>query len=449
MEIENEEKVGNLRFARFSQFTEVAKEAYTQAANMSAEVVPVTVFRQGQRYQVVGVMRLGVVSRILYADAAKKGASLDSIGSTSNRPEDPKHTTEIADYIKTNMSAKYVLGALTLNVQQELTVFTGPPGSDVQMGYLILPWTARISITDGQHRQKAIKQLLDEGLSADDKNSLGQQGIAVIITNETDIEQIHQDFADASKTKPLPPGLLAAYDTRNPANRVVLLLEKNCKLFKGRIDATSKSISKNSPMLFTANQIRSFVKEFVAGSWQLGNVEFERRAQLHLPTEEILNAEMAKAADYINRVTDAIPVLRAISELKGGIAAGKVAEFRGDEKSGGYVCLSASGLVILGKIGHELIINHEHDWQSFADRLGQIPWEKNAAMWQGNVVQPSKNKNGAPILKILQQQNLIRQAANNVRVAIGLAAEPEPAADLQRELAGSPSGDEQSAQATA
>jgi DNA sulfur modification protein DndB len=79
----------------------------------------------------------------------------------------------------------------------------------------------------------------------------------------------NQDFADANKAKPLPPGLLAVYDMRNPANRVVIELERNVSIFRGRIDSTSKTLSKNSSLLYTANQLRQFVKVFLTGSWQM------------------------------------------------------------------------------------------------------------------------------------------------------------------------------------
>ena len=74
---------------------------------------------------------------------------------------------------------------------------------------------------------------------------------------------------------------------------------------------------------------------------------------------------MEKAAAYINRATSVVPVLREIAALESGIAAGRIADFRDEESSGGYVCLTASGLVILGKIVHELFKNHSENWEDF------------------------------------------------------------------------------------
>jgi len=68
-----------------------------------AEHIPVTMYRQGSRYQVVGAMRFGLVARTLYSESARKGASLDSIVSATNRPKDSGHITEIVDYVQNNL----------------------------------------------------------------------------------------------------------------------------------------------------------------------------------------------------------------------------------------------------------------------------------------------------------------------------------------------------------
>ena len=65
------------------------------------------------------------------------------------------------------------------------------------------------------------------------REELETDGIGVMITCETNIDQIHQDFADCSKTKPLPPSQLAVYDRRNPANKLVIDLEAKCPVIQG------------------------------------------------------------------------------------------------------------------------------------------------------------------------------------------------------------------------
>ena len=56
-----------------------------------------TMYRQGERYQVVGAMRFGLVARMLFSQSASKGASLESISIATNRPKDANHTSEITE----------------------------------------------------------------------------------------------------------------------------------------------------------------------------------------------------------------------------------------------------------------------------------------------------------------------------------------------------------------
>jgi DNA sulfur modification protein DndB len=431
------ERVGNFLIWSRDSTTDALVMAYEMASGMDAEVHPVTMYRQGERYQVVGAMRFGLVARTLYSESARKGSSLDSLVSATNRPKDSSHTAEIVDYVKDNLRGKYVFGALTLNARQELNLVVAGRGgqADLRQGFLILPRSAKVSITDGQHRQQAVAALMEsERLPAEDRMELARQAVAVIIMNETQVDQIHQDFADASKAKMLPPSLLAMFDTRNPANRMIPLLEKSCPLLQGRIEPASKTAGKNSPRLYTTNQVRSFLKEFLTGSWQLGDDEFESRAQRLLSNDEKFQHEMGKAVAYINRVTDAIPVMRQFSELRTDAPLSKVAEIRDNpDAGGGYVCLSATGLVILGRIGHEILAKYadtgtEPNWQTFADRLGTVLWEKNAPIWKGNVVashtvKGRKGQADRAGLRILQATNPISIAAELVRTKIGLKLE--------------------------
>src|SRR5207244_3409347 len=165
----------------------------------------------------------------------------------------------------------------------------------------------KMAITDGQHRRSAIIEAIDSS-PAELREELETDGIGVMITCETNIDQIHQDFADCSKTKPLPPSQLAVYDRRNPANKLVIDLEQRCPLFKGKIDATSVTLGKNSISLFLANQLRQFVKTLLTGNWQLADAEFEKRAKEILVEEGTYEQELNRFVDFVQHLTNVIPV---------------------------------------------------------------------------------------------------------------------------------------------
>lgn len=407
------EQVGNLTIRRPGNFQEAQARAVEESVNTLGQVLPVVLFRQGNRVNLSGAMTFGMVARLLYSNSATARDNMDGVASSTNRPEDKKHSEAIAEYIQKNKRGKFYLGSLSLNVQEPLTLYTSETESKLQIAYLVLPYTAKISITDGQHRHSAIKKALDK-LSSSEIEEFQNESISVLITCETEIDQIHQDFADASKTKALPPGLLAVYDRRNPANRVVVELERKVTMLRGRVDSTSKTLSKNSSLLYTANQLRQFVKVFLTGSWQMASADFEKNAYTLLEVEDgVFERELAKATDFLNYLADRLPVWKQIARLPaGGTTAAQIRDLRQE----GYVCLSAAGLVIIASVGHALFKVAGTDWKPYADRLAQIDWRTTGEIWKGNIVSEGK---------ILVQQALIRQATKKVKEYVGLINLPD------------------------
>jgi DNA sulfur modification protein DndB len=187
----------------------------------------------------------------------------------------PDHTRSIARYVKNNMNKKYILPPMTLNVHQQIRMYVLKYLSEIIAYFIVIPRTTKISVTDGGHRFTALIHL-EKQLDPEQLAELDAQSLAVMVSLETDPLQSHQDFADASRTKPLPPSLIAAYDLRNPANGLVVDLIEECPLFQGKIDSTSKTLSKKSNRLFLTNHIRQMVKTILTGDPSLQDDDFVR-----------------------------------------------------------------------------------------------------------------------------------------------------------------------------
>jgi DNA sulfur modification protein DndB len=337
--------------------------------------------------------------------AQKKGTVTDAVESL-NRPAMKDHIDAISKYLVENVADRYILPPLTLNVKEPLSLFTVKGSSRIKLGYLSVPITATLSITDGQHRFLATQDAhdrLDEQL----RSRFDGDGIAVMITCEADTAQIHQDFADCSKTKPIPPSLLAVYDRRNPANGMVMDLIDECSFFKDKIDSTSKNLSKKSPALFLTNQVRQLVKTLLCGSWGMGDDDFSTFVHNLLPDKDAYQDALLKYIDYVNFLTENIPVWKEISELKPGIQSNRIAQLREE----GWVCLTATGLVVIGTIGYDLFTNDITDWRAYTRKLAAIDWRRSAEIWKGNIVL----ENG----KIAMGQSAVKAAITEVCAAIG------------------------------
>jgi DGQHR domain-containing protein len=399
----------NVKLHFFETLEEARTQAMGAAADVSGIVFPCVMFKQGRRILLSGALAIGFIrNRLDYASAPKRG-SVGTAQSAMNRPLDDNHSENIAKYLAENHKAKYILPPLTLNVQQNIDVFTTNISSELKSAYVLLPLTTTLAITDGQHRKKAI-DLVQKLLLSDDLQYFDRDAVGVMIVCEAGVAQIHQDFADCSKTKPLPPSQLAVYDRRNPANALVLELAERCPLFKDKIDATSSTLGKKSVSLFLANQVRQLVKELLVGSYAEPDETFQANAQKLLkgPDQPEFGARLAWYVEFINTVTEAIPVLREIAQLDTKTQLGKIPHYRAE----GWVCLTATGLNVIGRVGHALFNDQKGDWKTYAARLGKIDWARAAPIWQGNIVQSGK---------LTTQQAPLRAAYRNVMVELGLA----------------------------
>jgi len=381
--------------------------AGAEVANTAGFSVPVVMFRQGCRRMLTGALPISWMKSRLESRSAGRQGSIHDTRSAMNRPEIVEHTRAIAKYLRENYNKKYIVPPLTLNIQQRVHLYTVDYPGEFLPGYLVIPATAKLAITDGQHRRSALIVALDE-MDNDQQAEFGRDAVAVMISCETELPQIHQDFADCSKTKPLPPSLLAVYDLRNPANRLVSGLETACVLFKDRIDSTSKTLSKKSTYLFLANQVRQLVKELLTGSYATPDAQFERRANELLGSDEQYNQVLESYAEYINYMTGRIPVWEEIARVKpGSLEASQIPT----KREQGWVCLTATGLNLIGRIGHFLFTHRAAIWKDYADRLGAIDWRKTAPIWEGNIIQGQK---------VMTQQGPLHRAYDSVSKQIGL-----------------------------
>lgn len=414
-----EEQKLNVNFKTHTNLETAQSEAMKEAANSTGYVMPVTAFRQGKRWHLSGALPIGIAFKLLQNDPAEKKSDMEKVRLTTNRPVDPSHVKDTAKYLQDNFDGKYILPPLTINVREAINLYVADYTSPVRVGYLVLPFTARLSITDGQHRYLALGHVL-ASLDEERAANFRHDGIAMMMTCEQELDQVHQDFADCSKTKPLPKSLIAVYDMRNPANGLVAKLIDSCPLFKGKIDATSTTLSKRSSAVFLTNQVRTIAKEFLIGNGALSDVDFDRRASEMLADQEVFNVQLEKFTKFINLITEAQPILKEVSLLPQGPERQRIPALRGE-----WLILTGNAWAIIGRIGHQLFRDSVPNWEEYAKKLAtQIDWKRTAEIWRGNLVQDGV------VVRTNKAWNL---AASKVREAIGLPAIEPIAADESEE----------------
>lgn len=400
---------------RYDSLDAASAAAYKTVQAIGGRVFPITLFQQGERNFVSTVFPVNYIINELKVNSTERDKGIKDVRSALNRPLDVPHAKLTKEYLLRNYKTKYIIPPMTLNIQDavELHVLE-VAGNYLHPGYLAIPYGIKLSVTDGQHRKRALEDLAKE-LSPEEFSHIQNDGISVMITIEDSITQVHQDFADCSKTKALPKSLIAVYDKRNPANSLVIDLIDSCPLFKDKVDATRQSLSKNSVKLVLVSQVRSLVKELCLGNSALADADFETRAE-HLYTDAnslTYKEDFSKFSGYINKVTKKIDVLKTVSTMREGVEMSRIPALRSE-----YLILNSAGLNIIGRIGNDMISRHypEAMIDEYIDKLAKIDWRKSAEIWRNNIVMSS----GTVGFKIANSNASMKEATKAVREAIGL-----------------------------
>lgn len=360
---------------------EAARNAANEdAASSGGRVFPCVMFRQGGRVSMTTALPLSFVSKNVKPDSAAKGG--DPRGST-NRPMMPDHVKVIRDYLNENKGA-YILPPVTLNVRKMPQVHVNRSNSALRSGFLVVPDEMVFYVTDGQHRIAAIAGYDKIAGVLSDDPEMGTDGLAVMIVVEPDINRIHQDFSDAARTKPVPPSLLAAYNMREPVNKVLQKIVSESAILKGRVDETSKSLAKLSQSVFLLNQVRGLLKELLVGDFGVAEATFAQAAAERLGTSEQQEAFVQQSLQLLNVLTAKMEPWNRIQGFpKAGGIANQIPELR--QK---YLNLTATGLAIIGRVAFEINKGeHEVDRvQAYSNLAAKVDWRRSGPLWKGNVI---------------------------------------------------------------
>ena len=399
---------------------EARMRAITVASDTNREVMPVRVFEQGDRTMVSGVLPIRVIVRVLAYNAAVKGQAANKALDAGNRPKDPKHVRQIATYLRRAIEngENYIIPSLTLNSKSNVEIYVPEGAYTPATGFAVFPDEAAVHITDGQHRYLAIRDVANQLRGTPAGEKFMRAGVPVMMTIESDLGQVHQDFADAGRTKPLPSSLLAVYDTRQPANLAVLEVGEQVKLLKGRIDATSSTLSVNSPFVFLVNQVRQFVKASLTGSPSLSEAPFAVQAEAAIGNPEARKRWVASRVVFLEVMTEIIADWKEISELPqpGGADSAEVLARTKAIREQKKVPMAAAFLISLGVVSHHLLANAtsktvdrpnlEKELLARLEPLRHVDWDRSAEIWAGNLVIDGKIRTQTPAVKATSQRLL-------------------------------------------
>ena len=386
-------------------------QAYEIAAETHREVTPVRIFRQGKREMISGVLPFMVYSRILEYNSAAPKSDLAGVANSTNRPLMKDRVDDFVRYVTGAISRDepFIVPPLTLNANRGLQVYV--PESIRISGYAVLPDETKILITDGQHRFAGLKRAADVHRGTSIGDEIMNIGIPFMMTVEEEMIQVHQDFADAGKTKALPPSMLAVYDTRHPANRAVMNIIERTPLLKGRVDATSSTLGKGSVHIFLVNQVREFVKHSLTGTTGTNVTAFEELAVVAMTNSESKERWIRSRVAFLKALTEIVPDWAEVAGFSepGGSDSAHVQQVTKDLKARENVPMTGAFLSTMGLVSHKVLsgfTGEDLDDAQMADRLRfslsplvKADWSRNGGLWDGGIVNGGKIRTQAPGLR--------------------------------------------------
>ena len=223
----------------------------------------------------------------------------DSVVKDANRPLTTSHAKSIQKYLEDR--SDWLLGTLLLGIPPDEVKFQ-PYNSENSVGELTITsdGPASMKMFDGQHRRRAIKDVLAElSHSVRERkklSSLKEASLPVMLYVEDSIEALRQMFADAAQTKAIERNAVARFDLRDAFNVTAISIAEESDLFAGRVEMERASVPRSSPNIIAINQLAMTLKTMEVG--YKGRVSKDRNDAYTLDLESLFERCRTWADDF-------------------------------------------------------------------------------------------------------------------------------------------------------
>ena len=326
---------------------------------------------QSGREYYVSMCPLRLIPRIFLFDDEELRPEL-----RAQRVLNKQRVPEMARYLVANPK-DYTFSALTASIDGRVKFDAlGDTAAERSVGTLRVPMSAKFVINDGQHRQAAIREALQEN------PDLGDETIAVVFFLDVGLKRCQQMFADLNRHAVRPtPSLGLLYDHRDEGARLAKELVERVAVFAGLTELERSTISNRSIKLFTLSAIH--------------NATHTLLMRLDLKSRE---EQASLATEYWTEVARHIPDWTLAKDRK--ISA---ADLRRD-----FIHAHALALAALARVGNALLTSHRKDWKGRLKPLDSIDWSReNTDVWEGRAMNAGRLSKRS--INVTLTANLIKQ----------------------------------------
>ncbi|MFP4102075.1 DNA sulfur modification protein DndB [Coleofasciculus sp.] len=356
---------------------------------------PGLVFRQGKRQMI----QINVPADDLPTLLQAKPSTDNNPDSGKNRPEVKGHTDEIKQYIlnRVGKDKPWIVGTLTANVDPEKIEV-------IELGrgicLVIIPRGVKLDVTDGQHRKRAIHELIE----SPDGESVADNDFPITLVLEGKFSQCQTDFRDMAQTKALDKSLLLSFGEFEGTVGITKNLIEQVSMFEDKTERIKNSPSTKKKLIYTTNYIAKLV-----------SCAFSNDPNHALKEHDVDQASEALAS-CLNKFFSECSQTQYIGETNvDDLTVEDIATFKE------YCILGRSvGLEILGRLLY-LTLNrgiYTFDTEKIL-QLTQLDWSTASELWQGNIIKKDPNpKNPSKPYKISASASPIRIAVNAAKAKL-------------------------------
>ncbi len=353
---------------------------------------PGLIFQQGKRKMV----QINIPANDLPTLLQAKPSTGNDPDSGKNRPEVKGHAEDIKQYIlkRARNDQPWILGTLTANVPpQKIEIIELGRG----ICLVVIPRGVKLDITDGQHRKRAIHELIESA----EGELIGDNDFPITLVLEEDFNQCQTDFRDMAQTRQLDKSLLLSFGEFEGRVGITKSLLEKVAMFYKKTDKIKSTPDSKRNLIYTTNYIARAVSCAFTDD----------------PSDELKNYDVAEASETLGRCLNNFfsecSHTRHISETS-------VEELRSQdvEKFKDYCILGRSvGLEILGRL---LYCTYDRDSsQDFETervlQLAQLDWSRKSHLWEGNVVLYNSTPTNNKSYKISSNASSVKVAVSKVK----------------------------------
>ncbi|NEP14568.1 MAG: hypothetical protein F6K14_31095 [Symploca sp. SIO2C1] len=269
----------------------------TQAIQQSIQPIMVDGYRKGQTFLAIGsqhgdrlMLQINVHAAEITTLLRSRSVTEDSNSPNSgkNRPINDKHVESIKEYIVDRSQArnKWIIGTITANVDPSKIKYQNIWG-DLYVVFIYN--STSLEITDGQHRKRAIQELIaSEGIERD---LISDATFPVNLVLEGDLQQCQTDFCDMAQTLAIPQSLLVAYSGFGK-DAIARELVEQVDIFRNKTQKIKSTPGSKTGYIYTINYIAKLVSCALAGN--------PTNKLTEINTDKLVKEQSKKLSDCLN-----------------------------------------------------------------------------------------------------------------------------------------------------